>query len=309
MLRTRLIVGTLLIAALVGLCWLDHGAAVPGIWLLPVLVAFVALATQELLALLSANAPSPVAWVVYVGNMLVLLSPWGPLAMTMAQGVGIPSQGMPISYGGPALGAGDWVVGALAISVVLAIVAEMARYQQAGRVTTDLAAAVLAITYLGLLLSFAVRLRLDWGIGGLASLVIVVKMGDTGAYFVGKGIGRRPMAPRLSPKKTVEGAIGALVFSALASWAVFQWLVPVTLPPSGRASAALGHVGGSVVFGLLVGAAGMLGDLAESLLKRDAGRKDSSTWIPGLGGALDMLDSVILAAPVAYACWSLGLIG
>jgi phosphatidate cytidylyltransferase len=64
-----------------------------------------------------------------------------------------------------------------------------------------------------------------------------------------------------------------------------------------------------LAYGLLVGAAGIIGDLAESLLKRDVGRKDSSTWLPGFGGVLDMVDSVLIAAPVAWACWLLGLVG
>ena len=63
-----------------------------------------------------------------------------------------------------------------------------------------------------------------------------------------------------------------------------------------------------IVFGLAVGAAGLLGDLAESLLKRDAGRKDSSPWMPGFGGVLDLLDSILFAAPVAYLCWATGLV-
>ena len=66
---------------------------------------------------------------------------------------------------------------------------------------------------------------------------------------------------------------------------------------------------GWILFGLLVGTVGLMGDLAESMLKRDVGRKDSSTWLPGLGGVLDVLDSILLAAPFAWACWALGLVG
>ena len=66
---------------------------------------------------------------------------------------------------------------------------------------------------------------------------------------------------------------------------------------------------GWIVFGLLVGAAGMVGDLAESLLKRDVGVKDSSTWMPGFGGVLDILDSLLLSAPVAWFCWATGIVG
>ena len=299
MLVTRLIVGTLLIAVLVGLGWLDERAATAGMWLAPALVVFVLLATQELLALFAAKGLRPIAAVVYLGNLLAVLSPWLSRADMARTSEVSRTSGV----------CGGWVLGALSVAFVVAVVAEMARYEKPGQAMMDLAAAVFAIVYLGLFLSFLARLRLAWGIGALASLLIVVKMGDTGAYFFGKTLGRHRLAPRLSPSKTIEGAIGALVFSAGASWAVFRWLVPITTPPMARYPGTFPSVWGAIVFGVLVGGAGVLGDLAESLLKRDAARKDSSTWFPGMGGVLDMLDSVILAAPVAYACWFLGLTG
>ncbi len=114
------------------------------------------------------------------------------------------------------------------------------------------------------------------------------------------------MAPRLSPGKTIEGAIGGLAASCLGAWIALDWLVPGDAPTSRRTP---GPSWGWIVYGLLVGAAGMLGDLAESLLKRDAGVKDSSTWMPGFGGVLDILDSMLLAAPVAWLYWALGIAG
>lgn len=309
MLRTRLILGTSLIALLVGLSWLDHRAAVPGLWLAPVLVALVVLATQELLALLAARGLQPVAPVVYLGTLLVLLSPWASMACPWIGGTALPESATSCSPVGSCAGSEGWTSAALAFAVVLVFLGEMVRFEKPGRVMADLSAAVFSIVYLGFLLSFVARLRLTWGVEALASLVIVVKMGDTGAYFFGKSFGRHRMSPVLSPSKTIEGAVGAILFSSVASWGVFQWLVPAMHPDSIRTAGTLGRFGGSITFGLLLGVVGMLGDLAESLLKRDAARKDSSTWIPGLGGALDMLDSVILASPVAWACWSLHLVG
>ena len=81
------------------------------------------------------------------------------------------------------------------------------------------------------------------------------------------------------------------------------------LAPAMRNSFSICIVAFFLLFGLLVAAAGMLGDLAESLIKRDVGCKDSSTWMPGFGGVLDILDSVLLAAPVAWICWAMGLVG
>jgi phosphatidate cytidylyltransferase len=133
----------------------------------------------------------------------------------------------------------------------------------------------------------------------------VVKMGDIGAYAIGRLIGRHKLAPRLSPGKTIEGVVGALAFSCLASWAVFRWLTPVWTPSSVRP----GPWWGWIAFGLVVSVAGIVGDLAESLLKRDVGLKDSSHWLPGFGGVLDMLDSLLLSAPVAWLLWATGMVG
>jgi len=304
MLRWRLLLGTLLIAALVGLCWLDHRAAagLKGVWLAPVLVALAVLATHEILALESAVGLTPVPWVVYAGNLVVLATPW--VAFLLRHG----TDGSRPSGTAATPSAGHEVAMALALMVILALVAEMRRYQRPGTVIVNTAAAAFALSYVGLLLSFAIELRLRWGVGALASLLIVVKSGDSGAYFVGRLFGRHKMAPTLSPGKTIEGAFGACLFSVGASWAVFAWLVPLAREGASEAHRAATPWWAWIGFGLLVGGAGILGDLAESLLKRDSGRKDSSTWMPGLGGVLDVLDSVLVAAPVAYLFWSLGLV-
>jgi phosphatidate cytidylyltransferase len=136
-------------------------------------------------------------------------------------------------------------------------------------------------------------------------MLLVVKMGDIGAYAVGRLIGRHKMSPRISPGKTIEGGVGAMVFSCGTAWVAGVWIVPaMTSSPT-----PAGSVWRWLAYGLLVGAAGMVGDLAESLLKRDVGRKDSSTWLPGFGGVLDIVVSVLLAASVAWICWLLGLVG
>ncbi len=102
----------------------------------------------------------------------------------------------------------------------------------------------------------------------------VVKLGDTGAYTVGRLFGRHKMAPVLSPGKTWEGAAGGIVFAVLGSWLVFH-LMPQAM------GFTLAQASWSwLLFGPVVGVAGIVGDLAESLFKRDMGRKDSSTWMP-----------------------------
>jgi len=275
---------------------------VPGIVLFPVAVLLAVLASAETLHLASAAGLHPVASAVYGGNLLIIIGCWSPVfwSSMIEHDLDWPASSVIFllaAYYRPSL--------ALAIGVLLAFAGEMRRYERPGSVTANLAAAVLALVYVGLMLSFVVQLRLMWGIVALASLVIVVKMGDIGAYSVGRLVGRHKMAPTLSPGKTVEGAIGSLAFGCLGSWATFCCLIPWL----GVEHAECGFRSNWLAFGLLVGGAGILGDLAESLLKRDVGLKDSGSWLPGFGGVLDILDSILVAAPVAYACWAFGLVG
>ena len=106
------------------------------------------------------------------------------------------------------------------------------------------------------------------------------------------------MAPTLSPGKTWEGTIGGIGSASLASAFGIAWLLK---GPAGMTPAMLLKTGG---FALAVTIVGIVGDLAESMLKRDAGVKDSSDWLPGFGGVLDILDSLLLAAPVAFFFWA-----
>ena len=282
MLRWRLLLGTLVVAALAGLCWLDMRAATAGVWLLPVAALFVILSSQEIIGLLRAGGLRPSAGTVYFGNLLLLAVNWAPE-------LGVSGDLQP----------GQWLLAALVICLLLAFISGMWHYTKPGGTLGGIAATCFAVVYVGLMFALLVQLRLAQGMGALAALLIVVKMSDIGAYTVGRLIGRHKMAPRLSPGKTIEGACGALAFALAASWATFRWLVPAMLDRP----AAPGPWWGWVAFGILIGAAGMLGDLAESLIKRDVGWKDSSVWLPGFGGVLDMVDSLLLAAPVAWFWW------
>ena len=294
MLRWRLLLGILIVAMLVGLCWLDHGASLPGVWLLPVAILFALAATDEILRLAEAGGLRPLAWPVYLGNLLLIVANWVPFVC--CNNSGDTETVPPIA----------WPLAALTAGFMLVLIGQMGRDEKHEGATANVAASVFALVYVGLLLGLVVQLRMAFGTAALASLMIVVKLGDTGAYTVGRLIGRHKMAPRLSPGKTIEGAAGGLIFACLGSCATFYWLVPAM---TGGDPADAGSWWGWILFGLLVAVAGMLGDLAESLIKRDVGRKDSSTWMPGFGGVLDILDSILLAAPVAWICWAIGLVG
>ena len=118
--------------------------------------------------------------------------------------------------------------------------------------------------------------------------MFTVMVSDTAQYYSGRAFGRRPLAPAISPNKTVEGAVGGFVFGALTLASAGHWWLP-GVPVAMRA-----------LIGVAVVALGIAGDLFESMLKRSAGVKDSSSLIPGHGGILDRIDALLFAAPVYY---------
>jgi phosphatidate cytidylyltransferase len=133
-----------------------------------------------------------------------------------------------------------------------------------------------------------IYLRETAGHKALFLLVLTVAVSDSMQYFTGRALGRRPLAPAISPKKTIEGAIGGFVFGGVFLAVVGIWWLP-------QMSMAL-----RAAVGVAIVAAGIAGDLFESMLKRSAGVKDSSALIPGHGGILDRLDALLFAAPVYY---------
>ncbi|MFC1915576.1 phosphatidate cytidylyltransferase [Chloroflexota bacterium] len=146
------------------------------------------------------------------------------------------------------------------------------------------------ILYVGWLLSYLVALRLDAGINWVFFALLTTFGSDTLAFFVGRALGRHHLAPRISPHKTWEGAIAG-VFGAIIVSLLFTLPTPLSLPLS---------YGQAVILGLLVSVFGQLGDLAESLLKRSVGVKESGKLVSGHGGFLDRMDSVVFAGVVVY---------
>jgi phosphatidate cytidylyltransferase len=177
------------------------------------------------------------------------------------------------------------------------------------------AASAFAFVYIALPMAMLVQLRQQWaGAFFLLYLLLVVWAGDITAYFVGKSIGRHLMSPRVSPKKTWEGAAGSLAGSLAVGWLLFHYALPL--------SSALLRIGlierRDGLFGLeqpamapiilltiVLNIAAQLGDLVESLIKRGAGVKDSGAILPGHGGMFDRIDALLFAAPVLwfYTAW------
>jgi phosphatidate cytidylyltransferase len=157
------------------------------------------------------------------------------------------------------------------------------------------AIAVLATTYIGMLGGSMIRLRNDYPDGPklVFFLLLVVWLGDAGAYYTGKNFGKRKLSPRISPKKTVEGLMGGVATSVIAA-VVIHFTFFRNFP--------LHH---AVIAGVILSIAGVIGDLAESMWKRSADVKDSGTLIPGHGGFLDRFDSIFFTTPILYCYWTL----
>lgn len=154
--------------------------------------------------------------------------------------------------------------------------------------------------YLGTFLGFFMLIQVHHSIWWIIGIIAMVKMCDTGAYFTGSAIGKHKMIPWLSPGKTWEGLAGGLVASMATAWGLAalseHWLPDEPVVPTLVA----------LLIGLIIGICGQCGDLVMSLMKRDAGIKDSSALLPGLGGMMDVLDSPLFVAPIAW--WLLLLI-
>jgi phosphatidate cytidylyltransferase len=202
------------------------------------------------------------------------------------------------------------------LSIVMLIVIALAIWLRgvAGKPMGAVSATAFGAAYTGGTLSFAYAIRYHeyafapaavtlggwtFSVGSGALLLLVPLLAtwasDTGAYAVGRTMGRHKLIPSVSPAKTIEGSVGGVLASVLVCWALAHWLLrPAT------------HLDfrwrpfGVILFGVLASAAAQIGDLAESLFKRDAGVKDSSTLIPGHGGVLDRVDSLLFVFPVSY---------
>lgn len=252
----RLLSGLVLALLVVALIWLLSPVQLLGVALVVAALAFVEYA--RIVAAIGARVP----W-------------WSTLVATLAACAMVPF---------------PWVAveSVLAVALVTVAVMVMRSDRRGPQVLHDTAAAVLAPVYLGLPLGALVGVLALDGREAVLLLLGTVVVSDSAQYYTGRLFGRRPLAPTLSPKKTIEGAVGGLLIAPAALAAAGSVVLPESPP---LLLAALGVV--------LV-AAGICGDLFESMLKRAAGVKDSSALIPGHGGVLDRVDALLFAAPLFY---------
>jgi phosphatidate cytidylyltransferase len=172
-----------------------------------------------------------------------------------------------------------------------------------------------AFGYIALPLGLLVQVRQLWsGAFLLLYLLLLVWAGDIFAYFVGRTLGRHLMSPRISPKKTWEGALASLIASLIVGGLLYNYAMPISSAllnahlierRDGFFALQKPPLGPTLLLSAAINVAAQLGDLVESLIKRGAGVKDSGTLLPGHGGMLDRIDALLLAAPVLwyYAAW------
>ena len=297
-LRNRLTYGPLMLGGLVAVLWLDWwierqtfpwmrahyaaGRGISGVGLTAFLGVLLPLGTRELATLFAAERIRPYRSIAAVGIFLLVahafltqFPPFRPIAASSLAFV------------------------IVAVMLLAALRRALARQSQEAIVA--MAGTLLATMYLGGLGWFLVALRVKQSaspggfVGSTVYVVMIllcVKFTDIGAYFTGKAFGRRKLIVWLSPGKTWEGLAGGLVVAGLTGVACSTRLQNLNWWQG-------------LIFGVVIGGVGQLGDLLESLMKRDAEIKDSGSLIPGFGGILDVIDSPLLASPFAYLLLSL----
>jgi phosphatidate cytidylyltransferase len=306
--KQRVIIGTILLAAIIGLFWADAqlsrlapGAAagvavnwrrllLHGGLVTCVAAAAVVAGTAEMVALCRSAGMRPLAGWSMLMSLLLTIHPWAAKNIH-----GLTADRLAL-----------WL---LVVALAGSVLGVMIRRQTEGAIQ-DIASTWFSAVYMGLLASFAVRMRQEVAGPAGAWLVLyfiaMVKFTDIFAYATGMLVGRHKLIPWLSPGKTIEGLIGGLTGAALISMLLAYGSVIIMTDK-------IQHPVGPEVYvwvgllGALLGGIGQLGDLMESLLKRGAKQKDSARLLPGFGGVFDLLDSPLLAAPVAWAVfpWTL----
>jgi phosphatidate cytidylyltransferase len=299
--RQRLLLGPILIAALVALVVADGRIAgtplnlgittftlPPGFIVFLVCCITAILGAAELALILRSKLIFAPAWLLMLGALLGLTATALPDMIAARDQLTVAS---PIAD--KHLGIHPAVLPSAAVILLVCAVGSASRGHTTKGVAAGLGSAFLAFVYLGVIFAFVVMLRVEHHPYLLLWALLVTKSCDIGAYFTGKAIGRHKLIPWLSPGKTKEGLLGGVIFSTIIAVAG-AYLLNHTLHV--KAPSPWSAAGAGVLFGLI----GQAGDLMASLLKRDAGIKDSGRILPGFGGILDVIDSPLLVMPFAY---------
>lgn len=303
-LRNRLTFGPIMLAALFSLLWLDDAiqrwtrswmetryaainfrGGIAGVGILVLLAIILPIATQELSILFTAERVRPYRLLAASGSGLLILhaflTQFPPFRVIAASAFAF-----------------------IIVFIMMLAALRRAMHKQTQDSITAMAGTVLSTLYLGGLGWFLMALRVkhspaEGGFHGttwtILSILLMVKFTDIGAYFGGRALGKHKLIPWLSPGKTWEGLFFGLLTAGLIGAICSgngHWLPHV---PWWK----------GIIFGIIIGGIGQLGDLLESMMKRDAEVKDSGALVPGFGGILDIIDSPLVAAPFAYLLFSL----
>lgn len=273
------------------------------LWLLVCLFGCGA-AALELVELLRQTSAKPSRNSVFGGVVVIVLANWAPHLAAHFHRLPQLEGRMGADPLGP-VNALAWPLLAFIAVVMCSFIIQSLQFEKPGMTMATISGTILGVAYVGLLGSCVIQMRwFEGSYHGLLALIFLVataKGADTGAYTCGRIAGRHKLWPTLSPNKTIEGAIGGLAFSVLAA---------LLVSALGRSMLGVSTLerGPAILYGLIVGTTAQLGDLMESMIKRDCSRKDASTAVPGFGGVLDVLDSLLFAGPVAFGFWlSVGL--
>jgi phosphatidate cytidylyltransferase len=256
---TRVISGAVLLSGVLAALWF-----LPALYLLGLAVLVALLAFREYADIAARS------------GAVISIPSCGAATALVCVAVAIPGLPVEVALAGSTLGLA---------AVVLARAAAGGREGEALR---DAALSAFAPLYLGVPLGLLAATRWTMGREATLLLILTVALSDTVQYYSGRALGRHLLAPVISPKKTVEGAVGGFIGGMLGIGLLGHWWLP-TMPLPWR-----------LALGLAIAAVGMVGDLFESLLKRSVGMKDASSVIPGHGGVLDRIDALLFAAPVFY---------
>ena len=271
MLKYRIISSVLIILGLLAAAiWM------PALGLLAIVATIAMLAAAEFTGLtIAAGLPQCRYLGISGSTCLILVTGWGLLT----KGSGWASE-----------------LEAFVLLVVVVCTCLIVMFRDVERPLLAVSTTMATILYAPFLLNFVTKLL--FGLGGdgrylVLYMILVVKSTDIGAFFIGSAIGRHKVFPRISPAKTWEGSLGGVIVATVLSTVTGL----ITGGDFGVIHLSLAH---SVLLGILLSVTGVFGDLIESMFKRSAQIKDSGTWIRGMGGILDVIDSLILAAPILY---------
>jgi len=251
-------------------------------------------------------------------SILAVINDWVFLIVLMALTIGglyeffylIQKKGIPIySYTGIAIGVliplsiwfkfeptKGWELLFIVLVLLMIFFLQFLRKDNTNAIV-GISTTLFGVLYVSWFFSFLIKIRYleipGEELGGvylLGFILLVTKCGDIGALLIGSKFGKRPLLPRVSPNKTIEGSIGSFLFSALAAICASSFIPDIF-------NFSLIHI---ALIGIACGGLGQIGDMSESLIKRDCGVKDSGKMLPALGGALDAIDSLLFSAPVFY---------